>query len=472
MPPLLDKKDHHHSTHSASHKGRALMMRNEVDSLRNTICELQLRLENVEQERNYNAAKANELQDLVKAQTKGSAEEALVQKSLQVAEMSMTIDKLNARIQALVEENHKVRTDRHNDTKQMEKMSGLVRSLQHQGDRGDNPAADDAGGVLTPEKALDMTIKNLNVQMEALEEDRQELAVKCKEQETKIDMLENDNKLLEVKVDMLEELFRSLNQERNGSSPPPQPKETAAVPVRGFARNNSLPDLFSRARQSCSITRSPETTAVVVPRVSAVGVPQTSAVAVPPTSAVVPPSKVVPKRVPMKTGDTPEQKPQVSAALAMMNATASVPTKAAANNRNVPDRRSAFRKSNSSPDFSAPTRNRSFSKRMTVRERRAAIRGEKPQDITIGSSSSSSSTPGGNKGNDRIVRVGNRDGSYMGPMKNGLPNGMGTIRFSNGDTYLGQVVDGKMHGKGTFYHSSRELGIVRGSWCNNERVEK
>jgi hypothetical protein len=46
----------------------------------------------------------------------------------------------------------------------------------------------------------------------------------------------------------------------------------------------------------------------------------------------------------------------------------------------------------------------------------------------------------------------------MGPMgKNGLPNGTGTIRFKNGNTYLGEVKDGEMYGKGTLYQGCSNM---------------
>jgi len=56
---------------------------------------------------------------------------------------------------------------------------------------------------------------------------------------------------------------------------------------------------------------------------------------------------------------------------------------------------------------------------------------------------------------------------YSGPAIAGVPNGVGSIRFLN--VYLGQVMDGKVHGKGTMY---TKAGLSRGrfemmfSWDN------
>ena len=56
------------------------------------------------------------------------------------------------------------------------------------------------------------------------------------------------------------------------------------------------------------------------------------------------------------------------------------------------------------------------------------------------------------------IVINGMEGSYTGPLStNGLPNGTGTIRFRNGDTYLGEVEDGRLHGKGTMYTKGKAL---------------
>lgn len=60
------------------------------------------------------------------------------------------------------------------------------------------------------------------------------------------------------------------------------------------------------------------------------------------------------------------------------------------------------------------------------------------------------------------------EGAYTGPLgSNGLPNGTGTIRFKNRDTYLGDLRDGKLHGKGAMYYGARDKTTVRGMFENN-----
>jgi hypothetical protein len=495
MPPL-EKKQNNSSLSTPPRGKGTTQMRTEVESLRNSLCELQIRLENVEDERNYNAAKANELQSLVDSQKKDSIQDDLVQKILQVAKMSMSIDKLEALIKTLVAENHKLRTERHDEAKQMEKMSGVVRSLQYESGNDDNDN-DDVEVVLTPEKALDMTMKNMKIHMEALEDDREQLAMKCKDQEKKISSLGNENELLEVKLEMLEELFRSLNQQRIDESPPTQEKA-----VKEVKKNKSLPDLFANMRKKSKVAEMPEKPKnaqwpkAVPAKTEEEAKPKLRVVLAPMPDLSTNKEIIEPPASPKKTASSKQTSPRPAVNKANSTPELTSPTgmrssirvapmpdlstnkeiieppaspKETASPKQTP-RRPGLKKANSTPELTSPTGTRS-SARMTVRERRAAAKrsAEAKNESEANPSGTTKSVP---KKNSRIIRFGDREGSYVGSMKNGLPNGTGTIRFSNGDTFLGQVVDGKMHGRGTFYHSSRELGIVRGRWHSNEQVEE
>jgi hypothetical protein len=343
MAPLEKKQNTRALSTPPRGKGTT-QMRNEVESLRNSLCELHVRLEHVEDERNYNAAKANELQSLVDSQKKDSIQDDLVQKSLQVAEMSMSIDKLEALIKTLVAENHKLRTERHDEAKQMEKMSGVVRSLQYESEDNDDDN-DDVEVILTPEKAFDMTMKNMKIHMEALEDDREQLAMKCKDQEKKISSLGNDNELLEVKLEMLEELFRSLNEQHIDESPPTQEKA-----VKEVKKNKSLTDLFANMRQKSKAAEMPET----------------------------PENAHWPKAVPAKKGEEANPKPRVVLApksdLSTNKEIIEPPAspKKTATPKQTP-LRPPLKKANSTPELRSPT-GESSSARMTVRERRAAAK--------------------------------------------------------------------------------------------------
>ena len=47
-------------------------------------------------------------------------------------------------------------------------------------------------------------------------------------------------------------------------------------------------------------------------------------------------------------------------------------------------------------------------------------------------------------GNDKT------NGKYVGEISNGLPNGQGTLTYSNGTKYVGEWMDGKPNGQGIY----------------------
>ena len=55
------------------------------------------------------------------------------------------------------------------------------------------------------------------------------------------------------------------------------------------------------------------------------------------------------------------------------------------------------------------------------------------------------------------------DAKYIGELRRGLPDGIGTCYFSNGDKYEGEWKNGKREGRGVYYFNS---GI-----CNGDRYE-
>jgi len=69
------------------------------------------------------------------------------------------------------------------------------------------------------------------------------------------------------------------------------------------------------------------------------------------------------------------------------------------------------------------------------------------------------------------VEINGMEGSYTGPTnEGGLPHGTGTIRFRNGDTYLGALDNGKMHGRGAIYFANKRKPTFRGDFVANRPV--
>ena len=175
---------------------------------------MRVRCEELEQDRKYNVARANELQDTLSAFQSNEVHEALVKKSMQIAEVSLEMDQLNGKIRNLLAENQRIKQERDLHKKMLLELSAVVRSLECSScdDDESDEDKDDEQDILTQEKAFHLTLKNMRFQIESLERERQKLAVKCKSQAKTISNLRRDNELLEVRMEMLEELLRSQHR--------------------------------------------------------------------------------------------------------------------------------------------------------------------------------------------------------------------------------------------------------------------
>lgn len=355
MAPLGDPSQHSEmSAYEFDNAGR-----DEAAKLRNDVCQLQVRLEQVEDERNYTAAKANELEEIIRAFKQDHVHEELVKKSLQLAEVSMAVDSLRSEIKTLQDEKVQLLRSRARDRKTMEELSEVLKSLQF----STNDEDEEEDAVLTPEKALDLALRNLKGNIEFLEDEHQKLSIQCSNQQKTISQLEKENEMKDVKIGMLEELFRALNDNRQHDEVVVESK-------------------LSRAEAPLS------------PR------PRAS------------------------RGNRPEmQKCRSWAGLVEGGKKVAAATR----QEGLKNRRSSS--SRALNEERSPRQSQSSSRRKVT-----------------------------------MFIVGDQVGEYAGPMVDGKPHGVGTIRFGNGDTYLGEVKRGKLSGKGSMYTKS---GTSRGLFKDN-----
>jgi hypothetical protein len=345
-------------------------------SLRKELCQMRNRYEEIETDRNFIAMKLSELQEVLKAYQDDEVQQFLMEKSIKVADAALENACLRGQLKKLEKENQSLRQEREHENHKMLEMSGLVRSLQStpysEDDEEDDETSEDS---LTPEKALDMTLKNLKMNIEGLEDERQRLAAKCKAQAQRIRTLRAEKEQSDVKVEMLEELFRSLNQTRAEEEQNEALKET----TESFDPRTERRERRERRRQEFT-----------------------------------------------KTNSTPDLCVEETADSSSIPA----PTRSITSRRN---RREEMKKASS------------VSSLELIKERE----------------------PEATKAQNMSIKCGGLEGSYTGALVDGAPNGTGTIRFDNGDTYLGEVVNGEMHGKGTLYHRLKEIGISRGYFDHN-----
>jgi hypothetical protein len=340
--------------------------RDEACDLRNQLCRLNCRLEEVEDERKFNAAKANELKDAVKAFKSGHAHDELVKKSLRLAEMAMEVDSLHLQLKRLEEENAMLLHARRTDQKKMEELSLVIRTIQCS---DDDDSVDDQGEILlTPERALDKTLRNMKAQVEFLEDEHQSLAIKCAAQQKTISMLKEENEMKDTQIKMLEELFRSLNEVRHDQASTPTKKDETSVPTQRRQEPTVLDELPQSPKETTALDRRQEC---------------------------------------KKHG-------------------------------------SLFGRLGSRWDHGhvmTPARLTS------------------PSALKENEHSEVSSCKRGT-----TITVGDEVGEYIGHVVDGQPDGVGTVRFPNGKTYLGEVKNGKLHGRGTLYCKS---GVSRGRFQDN-----
>lgn len=375
-------------------------VRDEATALRNTICELRTRLEEVEEDRDFQAAKANELTELLGslcASTTKEMENAddktkmdlmhkeLVKKSIQIAGMTAHVEKVKAEKQVLMKQNVLLEKQRDTARSEMEDLSLVVRSLQNfsysaDEDEEEDIKANEEEVVLTSETALNMTLGNMKTQIETLEDALQKKSATVKKQKKHIAFLEKENEMCATKVGMLEELFRELNQDRI------EQEEQKDQPI------------YTGKSQSTS-TQRPSTT----------------------SSA--------------SRATTPSSQEN-----AWYNSKFNI-TKRISNLSTTMSSRTSTCSSPGTPAYSATALTPVGTKKENEKMKRIKI----------------------------CFRKAGLEGSYTGPLdEDGKPHGVGTIRFSNGDTFLGEMTHGKMSGKGTLY--TKDRGIFRGQFLNNKYV--
>jgi hypothetical protein len=359
MPPLTSSNHEIEVSYRTNNKHKGgddvlLSITSSNADIRNELCRLQVRCTDLEQE-------AKELQETLEAYLSDDIQETLMKKSMQFAEASMDVDRLHLHIRKLEANINGMKTERETERVNMIHLSGTVRSLQSCQESDEEEEEEEDEALLTPEKALDMTLKNLKFQIEFLEDERQKMTLKCMSLANTIETLKKDNELKEVRTRIFEELFRSLNNaERRNCQ---QAQETTAVVAKPSLEKTKSKSSLASTRNNMIISFCRR-------------------------------NRLLKKMNLVHSVLTTSEKAEVLSSLKGTNI----------------DPNNAWRVE---------------------------------------------------------IKIGDLEGQYNGPLRYSLPHGTGTIRFRNGDTYLGELVDGEMHGKGSLYHRSKDSGTSRGYFEHN-----
>ena len=397
--------------------------RDETFELRNQVAELRGRLDDAEDERKFHAAVAKELKDTVRAFQEDQAHDELVNKSLRLAELSMDMEAKEGWNKVLELEIATIQESLLLEKKKMNEVAMYVRSICRSKGKDKDTGGDDI-------------LRALKSHMQKMEKERQGLLAKCAAQEKTILTLQEDNHTKHERLRVLEENFCSLNRQRLDEAgaltqsqdddatkkevPEQSPQEPASpeVPRELQRRQLSLRRLLWSPRTTHQGTTEAETT-------------------------------------PTKTDETKMDPPQSPDELTAASSTAS-PASSDENDEEVPE----FRKHRS----------------LCILMEGGRTRRERPEALSPSTRSHSSrvlkvdeeplSPPSSRKQTVKVT-ISGLVGVYSGPLIDGKPNGVGTVRFSNGTTYLGALVDGKFHGRGTLYGKD---GFSRGFFQDNEFI--
>ncbi|KAL3941152.1 MAG: hypothetical protein SGBAC_004434 [Bacillariaceae sp.] len=566
----------------------------DIDALHNSISQLEVQVANVENERNYHATKAMELMSVVNSQGK---HDTLVDKSLQIAELSMAIDKLKEQIGKSTAEKEKLLRERETEKSMLQEIlrsipkessgrsyrsinSGLIVTLST-----DEESSLDDDLSLNSKKALDNSFMQIKIYIATLETERKELKTKCKSQERRTLRLERKNEELQGKLDMLERRSRSAAEEeepveerRFDSLPAPpmtdgknsddnvtidtddsdgeyededygdmhdslqnvyedfeeelraSPRTSPRTAVRSKNRSGSMPFVsptrvlsgkegrrrksdpaiqvfvsrrnttrrhsgaggsvsslelddgsIATQKASANLTQNINTwtsrrrgsdashTSLSRSSRSLSNNNNNNNISRTPTSSILREYDSPTKRKKRAAGSTASPwrsarflrkgvfrssaKDGLSPSRKKVSLTPSQSTK----------RKPDYNKADSTPDLMSTPRRAAA--KLKIQERRNATREQ---------STDSNKAPGSprksNKENSCKIKVKGKKGTYTGPMREDVPHGVGTVVFANGDTYIGNVVNGKLHGSGTYYYSNKQEGIDRGIWRNNDRI--
>jgi hypothetical protein len=371
-------------------------------------------------------------------------DDTILKQSTELAKRACKIESLERTITGLKTEKAMIEIERNNAKKETADLSNVVRSLQNvtsgMGALSDRETKDDDDDsstssdesedeeiVLTPETALDLTLGNLKEHIELLEDGLQASSSLNQDQKMAIDSLEKDAEAQNTKITKLEQLFSELNANdrlvyQKSTDADDDEKDS------GSEGDDSEKKADSDSSSSEGREKNSRKFAIRMPTVSMPSMSMPS-VSMPSVSM---PTVSFPK-VPARK----ERHPKIPAKAAAAACAAAILVSHDENQENQPPAKTDESASEGAGDQlqnPAPKKKKKTTmKKVKIRFKKAGL-----------------------------------EGTYTGPLVDKKPHGVGTIRFTNGDTYLGEMTRGKMSGSGTLYTKSK--GIFRGRFENNRFV--
>jgi DNA repair exonuclease SbcCD ATPase subunit len=162
--------------------------------LKENLRDAKLACQDLEEERRFHAAKATELQESLQAV--GSDDDVaarLVEKSLEIAELSMEVDAMKFQLREVSKERYLMDQEREANVEMMAELSKVIRGQKQQLDaKGESQSS---LNVADP----DYDLKQLKIQLQTMEKERNGITKKCESLQRTVETLKQKNCEREVK---------------------------------------------------------------------------------------------------------------------------------------------------------------------------------------------------------------------------------------------------------------------------------
>jgi hypothetical protein len=250
-----------------------------VQELHKQLCQLQLRYNRLERERNVQPGRVQELEQLLNGYEGDDPQEVLLTQSLQLAEALNTIETLKSKVASLSQENTNMEQQQQDATLGNRSPPARQRSFQilrrqgrsfrgilpsstgSENDRDSDlrrsisskfPNRQQSESTSESRRLAELHRTIMEKQIGALEQERNDYLQKCRSQAGTIAKLRDEQKLQGIKVEMLEQVIQSMNNTL--------PKDKEASTLAHF-----VPGYLPTLKRSHSTKPSISTTSITSP---------------------------------------------------------------------------------------------------------------------------------------------------------------------------------------------------------------
>ena len=188
-----------------------------VVELRATLAETQALVEDLEQERNFSAAKVAELQELLSINSKDEARTHASAKAMQVATLTIEVEQLRMALQNSDTQLEALQQERDANRTMMVGLSDVFRMTDETLNVENCESAQKLkdGEVLTRDQALELTVVSLRKKVETLAEEKSDSQATIEALKEAMLELQQDNEARETKINALESQFLEINRRNN-----------------------------------------------------------------------------------------------------------------------------------------------------------------------------------------------------------------------------------------------------------------